>query len=340
MIDKIILHVGAEKTGSTSLQRILSGNPAWLRDAKAHYPIHPLYQGIRANAKLLTFALQQEFPKAFKRNFPNKDVATLDPVAELNVLLDQCPEGTKTAVLSSELLHPHHASELKKLMPKGVGFHVVLVVRRQDNWLHSYFSQCLKSGQNITLDDLVESILTPTTHGFSCPDWAWQHQIWQREFETCSVIFYDDPLRTYQTAFFDLIDAKPDKSTRTVEKLNLGLSASAMAYLSNLDSHLPDDVFMQHVKACRDCVKSGASKDRRSSILSPQHRQKLIARFAAGNQKLAQTFNVHPDFLSIPAQDQSFIPLDAQRQTAAYHQFQTDVHARLSTFNLARAQDD
>jgi hypothetical protein len=329
VVDKIILHVGAEKTGSTSLQGILCDNPHWLGDAQAHYPVHPDYKRIRANAKLLTFALQQRLPETFQRNFPKTDVATLDPAIELNNLLDQCPMGTKTAVLSSELLRSHTAAALKKVIPKGVQCHVILIVRRQDDWLQSYFSQCLKGGQNVDLNDLVERIQEPTELGFSCPDWAWHYQAWQQEFEDCSVIFYDDHDHPHQAQFFDLIGAKPDISCRNAVPLNLGFPSSAMAYLSGLDGNMPKDIFMQHVIACRNCAKTLRPAENRISILSPQHRQKLIARFARGNEAITQAFGVDPSILSIPVQDPNFVSLQEHMQSAAYHQFHSEVIARL-----------
>ena len=329
MIEKMVLHVGAEKTGSTSLQEILCKNPDWLQQTAVHYPIHPICGSIRANAKLLTFALQQDLPAVFRRNFPDTDVTGMDPAKELNLLLAECPTGTQTAVLSSELLRPHHAAHLKYLMPAGVECQIVLIVRRQDNWLQSYYSQSLKGAKNVGLDDLVDGILKSTERGYSCPDWLWQYHTWQHEFGNRSVIFYDDPVQPYQTAFFDLLGARPDRLARSTQVMNSALTAPAIAHLSSLDRSMPGDVFLQHVKACQTCSDPGKAEGGTVSLLSPKHRQKLIDRFEAGNIELAQVLGTDPALLHIPADDDDFISLHEQTQTADFARFQGKLRAHL-----------
>jgi len=76
-LKKIILHVGAPKTGSTFLQRHFCENQSILRSEGVYYPLDPVVSKIAANAKFLATLLEGKPTQRFIRSFPKLDTSNL-----------------------------------------------------------------------------------------------------------------------------------------------------------------------------------------------------------------------------------------------------------------------
>lgn len=191
MTDQIIFHVGAPKTGSTYLQRRLVHNSAILRQHGICYPVKPEFERIAANAKLITFGIDPLKADGFRQAFPAFDVEKLNPADEFEALLAECPPDTKTVILSSEGMLPRYARNLADVIPASARTTITLVVRRQDDWIESFFNQGVKNNAMKSIDDTV-ALAINGGDVLSCqPDWWDHYQSWSAHFERCDVLFYD-----------------------------------------------------------------------------------------------------------------------------------------------------
>ncbi len=100
---RIVIHVGAPKTGSTSLQWLVRSNPELWRAHGVHVPVLREVERQAGNAKLLAAVLGAEAP-AFRRGFPEIDVAALDPAELVSRLLAGWRPGREVLLLSAENL--------------------------------------------------------------------------------------------------------------------------------------------------------------------------------------------------------------------------------------------
>lgn len=157
MIEKIILHIGCEKTGTTSIQNSLYKNRALL--LSQYGILYPDSLGKRNHTKLAVFTCDDG---KLNRFLPNNQ--TLDQFRqELQVqLLEEIRlSPANTLLISCEWLHPrvrtvHEFSRLKKLLfAISKNIEIILYIRPQDKMAKSLYSTSLKAGN---------------THCFKFPD--------------------------------------------------------------------------------------------------------------------------------------------------------------------------
>ena len=156
---RIVLHIGAPKTASTYLQRRLRANAATLRKHGIYVPVIPAVAAMAGNAKLLATTLSQHPSLTFQRGFPEIDVRKLDPARIVSELLADWKTQSESIVLSAENFRPNHAQRLRELLPSSTPCVIVLLVRRQDRWIDSYYNQMVKT--NETAEE-ISRICRPT----------------------------------------------------------------------------------------------------------------------------------------------------------------------------------
>jgi hypothetical protein len=152
---KAILHIGAEKTGSTSIQSFCSKNSnKLLSDYKILYPKTP---GVGNHTKLAIYSCDES--RGLKRFLNMERFSNLGEfrdVFEKNFLLELEEKITNwdTVLLSSEWLHPRmrvaaEFSRLHRLLDKIVDrVEIILYIRRQDKLAQSLYSTSLKAGNS------------------------------------------------------------------------------------------------------------------------------------------------------------------------------------------------
>jgi hypothetical protein len=155
-MSKLILHVGAHKTGTTSVQHSL-----WLnRELLAkHGVIYPDIGPGRGHAALT--AIWRAVPR-----LPNGFFATKGPEQILGELAEQHRDGDETLVLSSEAFsHLGEAGvDMADLRHRVEGFdeiRVVCVLREQLGWMQSLYLQVAKQKPIAPFREYFKNIFKP-----------------------------------------------------------------------------------------------------------------------------------------------------------------------------------
>ncbi len=283
---RIILHLGAPKTGSTYLQRRLAANRAALREAGVFWPVLDEVAAMAGNAKLLATALAGAPSLSFARAFPAIDVATLDPAVISGRLLADWRAGEEAAILSAENLRPSHAQTLRDILPVESDIYPILLIRRQDAWANSYFNQLTKTGDVAeSVAAFVSRICEGTDERFCRPDWLEHRDAWQRAFGACEILFYDEVKGALFEAFMaaaTLTNAAPIDIPPAQEAIDI----YQLAYLADTPLPISDrDVLARREAAARVSARRGLTS-RRDSILGPAELERLRARFGPSNRTL------------------------------------------------------
>lgn len=150
---RTIIHIGAEKTGTTTLQEFLYLNREALAAGGVLFPTTP---GLRQHALLMLACLDPGRENLQSRS--NADY-TADPEAwqrafgrSLQDEIRGAPAGTRQLLLSSELFHtqlldPREVARLKALLdPFCDDYRIVFYMRRQDRLEVSRYSTNLRAG--------------------------------------------------------------------------------------------------------------------------------------------------------------------------------------------------
>lgn len=128
---RLVIHVGSQKTGSTSVQTFLTQNPRMLEKAGLSYV--KAGRGPAAHNRLAFKRDTDSFPNIMQR-----------VVAEIENIPD------KTHIISAEMLFTvRMARSLIKFLPSELrqDTKIVAYVRRQDKFLEAMFKQVVKTGR-------------------------------------------------------------------------------------------------------------------------------------------------------------------------------------------------
>lgn len=285
--NRIVLHIGAHKTGSTYLQRRLREAAPMLRAAGIHVPIHPLAPNITGNAKLLATVLAGEPSPRFARIFPRIDVARLEPAALASTLLADWRRDQEAVILSAENFRPGDAQRLAALLPGDADVAVVLFVRRQDDWAESFFNQLIKTG-DLRMDFRAFLALIRSADSgerFSRPDWHHHYQSWREAFGNCRIVFYDEARDDLLAAFLAAADLPSIAGLPDIERKQVSLDFRQLVYLLELDPALPFPEFTKRRAAAAEAVRRSPPQPR-YSLLDDEMRHGLGAHFAESNHRL------------------------------------------------------
>lgn len=149
---RIDLHIGLEKTGSTSIQGFLRGNREALLAAGVLYPESP---GGLNHIKLAAYAVDDPKSDRLLKRHSGGDEAPTDPFRTdfATALIEECRASrAERVLLSNEHLSSrlHTAAELRRLKDLlnrvGEVRRILVYLRRQDDLLLSGYSTSIKSG--------------------------------------------------------------------------------------------------------------------------------------------------------------------------------------------------
>ena len=149
------IHIGLQKTGTTSLQRILHANQGKLSQIGLNYVPRMAGLGskeVNAHHFLAHCLLNKRYgytPEVDFSQFP-------EHVRGLQEYLDKA-SGIK--VISSEdfsRLNPDQINMLREIF-RDRDVKVLIYLRRQDSWIDSLYGQMLKVGRNIEVQAYIES---------------------------------------------------------------------------------------------------------------------------------------------------------------------------------------
>jgi len=161
---RAILHIGTEKTGTTSLQECLALSRKSLR---SHGVLYPQSAGPKNHTRLVASSLDDGVVDNIKAHFmaARGEDETKLRTSFAEDLAHEMGEGPDwhTLLLSSELIHSrlHTQTEIDRLFSYFSAYvdeiHVVLVLRQQDKLAVSRFSTVIRAGHRGT-DDIFDDL--------------------------------------------------------------------------------------------------------------------------------------------------------------------------------------
>lgn len=149
MTRRAILHIGTEKTGTTSVQQFMARHRPWLQAHGFHYPKSP---GSPNHTRLFGYALSDPKLAFGVRNAEEQGVLRKRLENELRAECEAHPGKTflfSNEHLHSRVYHPEEVARLRDLI--GTFFDrvdVLIYLRRQDELAVSLYSTLLKAGTN------------------------------------------------------------------------------------------------------------------------------------------------------------------------------------------------
>jgi hypothetical protein len=281
---RIVVHVGAPKTGSTHLQRLMRAEPETWRAHGVHVPVLPEVARLAGNAKLLAAVLGAEAP-AFRRGFSEIDLAALDPADVVSRLLAGWRPEREVLLLSAENFDVPHAEPLRELLPHDANCTVVLFVRNQCRWLESYHRQLVKSMLfEAGVSELVGSVLGGGPH--HCPDWLRAYEAWRDAFGDCRVVVFEDAEADLLGAFAAAAELPVLPAAQELPPQNVSPDAFQIAYLLAVERPVElADYRRRRVAATRAAGRRAVPSLR---YLTREDRERLRDRFEPGNQRLLE----------------------------------------------------
>lgn len=148
----LYLHIGTEKTGTTSIQSYLRKNPKFLDNARVNYP-----KSIYNNNDIAHFNLAASILKNNNKSYSFVPDYKLDTLEELNFLRSQVPEGFD-CIISAEHFSSRFGlkeiNEFRELLDDvffGFDIKVLVCLRRQDELFESSYSTIIKSGGTLSI---------------------------------------------------------------------------------------------------------------------------------------------------------------------------------------------
>jgi len=250
---RLFIHIGTEKTGTTSIQSALRQNSQKLKEHDVFYPNMPLLAATHIGF-VYSFLEEQQMSLLLRRGgFDNlQEKAKQNPHFILDILDKKIEEsGCNTVIISSELLHSRITKEEQLMAIKTWAkerfneITVICYLRKQTDLMVSSYSTMVKTGSNWyeTLSQQFAHFIEgrhKTPHFY---DYKGILDMWSNAFPhfivkefTPNKLLEGDVVKD----FFSLIDSSINiKEFDNLQKENTSLDGKAMEFLSLLNIHIP-----------------------------------------------------------------------------------------------------
>lgn len=299
----VYLHIGANKTGSTSIQSFFNRNSEWLKKKGVCYPDI----GVHNNAH---YGLSSFF--RFGPWLPNRSAFS---VKELRKSIDRAVEDK--IILSSEYFMPRRHGDLLGLKDlfSGYDLKVIVYFRRHDLWIESLYNQAVKTTRNPPWGKGVESFLD---FELNRPNLSFDYleivERWANIFGKGAMIvrpfekqqfFENDLISDFLNTIGVSFDNRPSSAA---ELSNASLSARILDFVDSLNRV---EGIANHEKAIAIRALSNITKnDEKRFAISPKKRRELVERFQPSYGQLAREYMARPDgklfYESLPEPDEEW----------------------------------
>ncbi len=295
---KLYIHIGAKKTGSTTLQAVLKGNQKMLAD-------HGYFVSKAAGA------IED---KAFSGFY----LGEADRLPAMQAWLAECAEamqaGCKAAIITAESLSDLRLEEIQKLhddlVPRFDGIEIIYYIRRQDLMAVSHFSTSLKGG-GVTKALMSTQMGARGRRGFNFDRVA---EDWEAVFGASSMCLrkYADPGQKgwdIVEDFCTLIGIDFHSELHRKENKNVRLTRNQAAYL-RLYNIWAREGRVRHSQEARTKLVNALSDlpdDTRIPLPSQEEAKEFYKIFKGGNKRIrlkyfpesdalfSKNFSMYPD---------------------------------------------
>lgn len=306
----LILHIGMPKTGTTAIQEFLAYNRGQLLKQKILYP----ECGIPVNqhtALVKSIALQH-----FDWAHFNKVIDQFDPEKYVIDVLRNC-QGSRCnkVIISSEFFwaspsmqagpayHIPNAKNYEYIRKLIKSCHeifsifdkiqIVVYLRRQDEWLDSFFNQQLKDGFPIpSADELINEVKNYLLYNDNLSIWA---EYFSKE--DLIVRNYDNlPDADVVNDFIKIAGIKSghlNKPEKTTELVNAKLSRKSAAIMRQaINKNLSSEnlTLLRQVLQGFSSVQSYRKKIKEYTVFEPEFYSSILDLYNDDNKKLSENF--------------------------------------------------
>lgn len=278
----LFLHIGAVKTGSTSIQNFLASQQDGLVDV--------LYFDISKSCYLLNALAKKCGYSKINPNTPHYQCDADQLLAEIAAELQTSPE--QTIIISQEnfsrIYQDHRviACACDFFKECGLEVKVILYVRRQDQWLESWYQEHIKQR------DSFADTFTEWQYGSESCDHHRTVQLWEKAFGKENVVVR--PFEKGQFADGDLIEdfCRLTQITRqsdsAAKKVNVRLDIFSTELLRLF--HLYGITSDEHQLLLESLTALDYQSRQHYSYLSMQDRVTICAAYEESNARLAKDY--------------------------------------------------
>lgn len=292
----LYLHIGTEKTGTTSIQRFLKANRELLGRHGILYPAAP---GEQNHLGLTVAALEDKKTGPLRKIF---EVRTREDLRKFRDALnrdlaDELKVRPYTkAIMSGEHCSSRLVSEAEVERLKGMlspffdRIFIVVYIRRQDDYLLSTYSTTIKSGR-------TRPLVVPTGRRVQTRYDHWGLiSRWARVFGKDSIVCrkYEKPSLKGGDVILDFLDAvQVDQNLpfERPESLNESLDANTLEFLRLFNKHVPRFIENELNKARDNVVPLlGEMSQGPLATLSEEDLKRFMAQFLDSNRQVATEY--------------------------------------------------
>ena len=299
MLKKIILHIGTEKTGTTSIQEFLNLNRVALRDKGF---LAPNSGGERHQSTFALIGFDGTTAFAKKRKLASLTQRKLLQFRLKRAFTKEVKEFSKygdTAIISSEWFHSKvvRKSEmeaiLKFLSPFAEQFEVVCYLREQSALANSRYSTGILHGVNLPFDEFIAGCVKETPYYNHAKTLRlWQEGVPQSSMHTRIYEKQSFAGGALISDFADVTGIKWDDTLNLPPAMNSSLSENGMAIIRALLSCIE----RRHINYAlwtklRDGLRGSCT------LISEATYHKIHQDFAASNEQVRQTYFPERDVL-------------------------------------------
>jgi len=292
MVDRIDIHIGQHKTGTSAIQKSLNQNRKWLLK---HGIFYPQADCLDAHHQLASYALVRiEHETSARKKFCATVNAWLESGSSQNYLL-----------LSSEMFSEGVDDEFLKGYFSGKEVRVIIYIRRQDLLIESVYNQILKQ-DGVIIDDIV---INPP---YNLDTWSiinrWENTVGEgnvivKKYESKAINYENiacDFLEIYKITEFKGFYFSSEyinkslglKETRLLEEMILLLDGKHMQFLEGIRARLKKAVQGQDISMV-------------GNFLDPAQRVTIMEKVEEGNNKILHKYFSGQDSLFEPIGNES-----------------------------------
>lgn len=282
--ERMVIHIGLQKTGTTFLQRSLDSHRAAMA---AHGLIYPQPAvGLKGSAGTAHHFLAHAVLDRRRGHTPAVSFDQLEHhIAALQAACaDAATQPGGALLISSEdfsLFRLRHIRRLRALFPDQ-DIRILVYLRRQDEWLEAMYGQVLKQGRSPEPDDFIEQNRQHVDYAALLAPWA-------KVFGDSNLI-----VRTYEgftrgglwADFCTALD-RPQAASIVADEVqvNVSLSREASMFLSRIRNDR-----WRHT--CRLALEGSQEPERQSGLryLSPARARQIMADHQQGNAQVAARY--------------------------------------------------
>ncbi len=307
----LYLHIGCEKTGTTSIQNVLADNRQALLKQGIFYPE---LGKLKFAQLLLPAALQPldhpEKPRA--DYYPGNEA--IDPDTVWNGFINLAKANAdKDIIISAE----HFSSRIKE---KGLAYlkaklgqlssildiKVIIYLRRQDKFMESSYSTIIKAGGNIGFDSFFETHIQLRERY----DFSLLLNRWSSFFNKSSLIVKDYETEVRErgllNSFFDVIGIDGGTLTLDSEKQNVSWPASVIELVRLCNTPKISAILGNQRVLFLDAVTTSLPTENRKQVyrFGKDQRNAILQFYKASNKKVeAEYFGGAPLFSELTVEE-------------------------------------